>query len=222
MAIKKKKDWKRARKPEQKAERIDAIMEAAGVLLEEHGLDGTGLNAIARQAGLSKPNLYIYFESREAILLQLLLNETNLWSKSFKRKLDQVNELGNTEAVARAFADSLARRRRFCILFGALASTLEHNVEFETVAEFKRDFVTLVQPAVLALANSLPPMTEDESFRVLGTLVMSAIGMWPHCHPSPVVRKVLALPEFAIRKLDFKASTHDLAANYLRGFASNQ
>ncbi|QEG23414.1 TetR/AcrR family transcriptional regulator [Mariniblastus fucicola] len=221
MATQKKKTWKRARNPEQKAERVDAILEAAGVLLEADGLDGTGLNAIARQAGLSKPNLYVYFESREAILLRLLLNEVSLWSKSLKKKLEQVDEPGDVDAVAQAFADSLARRRRFCVLFGAMASTLEHNVEFETVVEFKKEFLAIVQPAVVALATAMPPISEDDALEILALLVMSAVGMWPHCHPSPVVKSVLAQPEFSSRKLDFKASTFDLASNYLRGFMSS-
>ena len=94
-----KKNWQRARQPEQKAERVEAILDAAGVLLDEYGLDGTGLNAIARQAGLSKPNLYVYFESREAILLRLLLNEASVWTKSFKRRLDQISKHGDIDAI---------------------------------------------------------------------------------------------------------------------------
>ena len=49
------------------------------------GLDGTGLNAIAREAGLSKPNLYVYFESREAILLRLLLKGIRSLGQGFEK-----------------------------------------------------------------------------------------------------------------------------------------
>ena len=50
-------DWQRARKPEQKEERREAILAAAGRLLDAEGLEGTGLNAIAREAGISKANV---------------------------------------------------------------------------------------------------------------------------------------------------------------------
>ncbi|MBB3208472.1 AcrR family transcriptional regulator [Rhodopirellula rubra] len=213
----KNKTWKRARKPEQKAERIDAILEAAGVLLEEQGLDGTGLNAIARQAGLSKPNLYVYFESREAILLQLLLKESSVWAKSFKRRLDQIEKVGDVDAVASAFADSLARRRRFCTLSASLASVFEHNVGPETVAQFKREFLSIVQPCVAALSQALPELSDEESSRALAMLVMSATGMWAHCHPSASVEVVLKQPEFEHIKFDFKETVFDLAACFLRG-----
>ena len=213
----KKHSWKRARKPEQKAERIDAILEAAGVLLEEYGLECTGLNAIARQAGLSKPNLYVYFESREAILLQLLLKESTTWAKSFKRRLDQIERTGDVDAVANAFADSLVRRRRFCTLSAALASVFEHNVGSETVARFKREFLSIVQPCVAALSEALPDLGEAESSRSLAMLVMSATGMWAHCHPSPSVEAVLKQPEFQHIKFDFKATVFQLAASFLAG-----
>ncbi len=222
MAKKKKNSWKRARKPEQKAERIDAILEAAGTLLDENGLEGTGLNAIARQAGLSKPNLYVYFESREAILLQLLLKETSSWAKSLKRRLEQIEKPGDVDAVAQAFADSIARRKRFCTLFAQVAAVFEHNVGPETVADFKREFVLIAEPAISALAKALPRLTEEMAFWVLGILVMSATGMWAHCHPAPVVKTVLAQPEFAMMKMDFRETTQRHAELLLRGLIANR
>ncbi|QDV63064.1 TetR/AcrR family transcriptional regulator [Crateriforma conspicua] len=212
-----KKTWKRARKPEQKAERIDAILEAAGALLDDQGLEGTGLNAIARQAGLSKPNLYVYFESREAILLQLLLKESASWAKSFKRRLDQIEKAGDVDAVATAFADSLTRRRRFCTLSASLASVFEHNVGPETVAQFKREFLAIVQPCVTALSEALPDLSDEDSSRALAMLVMSATGMWAHCHPSASVKVVLKQPEFQHVKFDFQETVSRLAACFLAG-----
>ena len=213
----KKKPWKRARKPEQKAERIDAILEAAGELLEESGLEATGLNAIARQSGLSKPNLYVYFESREAILLQLLVKESAAWAKSFKRRLDQIEEVGNVDAVAKAFAASLDRRRRFCTLSASLASVFEHNVGPDTVAQFKRDFLAIVQPCIATLSNKLPELSDEASSRALAMLVMSATGMWAHCHPSPSVEVVLRKPEFEHIKFDFQETVATLARCFLSG-----
>lgn len=163
----KKKTWKRARKPEQKAERIDAILEAAGVLLEENGLEGTGLNAIAQ-----------------------------------------------------AFAESLARRRRFCTLSASLASVFEHNVGPETVAQFKREFLAIVQPCISALSEALPELSDEESSRALAMLVMSATGMWAHCHPSPSVEVVLKQPEFENIKFDFRETISRLAACFLGGLLS--
>lgn len=212
--------WQRARRPEQKAERIDAILEAAGQLLDEHGLEGTGLNAIAREAGLSKPNLYVYFESREAILLRLLLNESAAWVKALKRRLEQIDEPGDVKSVAIAFADTIARRKRFCALFASVATVFEHNVGPETIADFKREFIMTAQPAITALAEALPQLSEETALWSLGILLMSSTGMWASCHPAPAVRTVLAQPEFATMKLDFKDTVQNHAECFLLGLVS--
>ncbi len=58
--------WRRARRPELKEQRRTAILDAARTMLDNKGLGGSGLNALAREAGMSKVNVYQYFESREA------------------------------------------------------------------------------------------------------------------------------------------------------------
>ena len=69
----------RARRPEQKRARQDAILAAAITLLDDNGLEPTSLSAIARASGVSQPNIYRYFESREAILLAVTLDEVDAW-----------------------------------------------------------------------------------------------------------------------------------------------
>ncbi len=49
----------------------DSILEVATRLFIERGFDGTGLNDIADAVGLSRPALYYYFKSKEAILEEL-------------------------------------------------------------------------------------------------------------------------------------------------------
>jgi AcrR family transcriptional regulator len=49
----------------------ESILEVATRLFIERGFDGTGLNDIADAVGLSRPALYYYFKSKEAILEEL-------------------------------------------------------------------------------------------------------------------------------------------------------
>ena len=150
---------------------------------------GTGLNAIARESGVSKPNIYRYFESREAILLHLLLEEQNSWARALERRLKSLVGAGDVEATAKAFADSIAKRPRLWILVGALATVLEHNVGVETVAEFKRQLHARQQTVVAAWNAALPTLANEEAYSSLAMLIMAASGTWPHCHPAPVVNR---------------------------------
>lgn len=212
-----KKTWQRARSPEQRQERIDSILAAAGRLLDDGGVEATGINAIAREAGLSKPGLYRYFESREAILLELCLAEVGAWSAAFTRRLRRYEGTEDVRAVARTYADVLVKHPRLCVLLVSLATVLEQNVTVETVADFKRAFMAHAQPATEALVAVLPALDEDEAFRAIGTLMMAASGMYPHAHPSPVVEEVLAMPEFEGLAFEFKPSMEELARAYLNG-----
>ncbi len=56
-----------------------AILEAALEMFSIHGYRGATLDAIARAAGLSKPNLLYYFPSKQAIHLALLSGLMDTW-----------------------------------------------------------------------------------------------------------------------------------------------
>ncbi|MGB0954222.1 MAG: TetR family transcriptional regulator [Planctomycetota bacterium] len=206
MTSKNQSEWLRARQPEQIEERRQSILQAASALLEEHGLDGTGINAIARQAEISKANIYRYFESREAILLQLLLEEHQLWLKSLQRRLKNLKGSKKEEQIAQAATASLVSRPRYCILLGSLANVLEQNVGPDTVRAFKREMASLSEPALASLQQAHPGLTLEKGHQFLALLAMTASGIWPHCHPADAVQEVLAEKEFMLFRFRFQGS----------------
>lgn len=68
-------DPRKAPRQRRSAHTVDAILEAAALVLEEGGLEGFNTNAIARRAGASIGTLYQYFPSKDALTLALLLRE---------------------------------------------------------------------------------------------------------------------------------------------------
>ena len=56
---------------------VDAIVEAAGRLLVEHGRQGVATNAVADRAGVSIGSLYQYFDDKEAIFAALQARHRN-------------------------------------------------------------------------------------------------------------------------------------------------
>jgi len=57
------------------AHTVEAILEAAALVLEADGLEGFNTNAVARRAGASIGTLYQYFPSKDALILALLQRE---------------------------------------------------------------------------------------------------------------------------------------------------
>ena len=57
----------------------EAILDAALQVFSDHGFRGATLDQIAKQAGLSKPNLLYYFKSKDAIHAELLAGLMDTW-----------------------------------------------------------------------------------------------------------------------------------------------
>jgi len=55
------------------------IMDAALHVFAQHGFRGATLDMIAKQAGLSKPNLLYYFPSKESVHTELVRQMLNTW-----------------------------------------------------------------------------------------------------------------------------------------------
>ena len=53
-------------------DRVQRILEVAGQIVVEHGVEAATTRAIAREAGLPVASLYQYFADKEAVLLALV------------------------------------------------------------------------------------------------------------------------------------------------------
>ncbi len=101
-------------------------------------LESRSLSEIARASGISKANIYRYFESREAILLAVTLAEAETWLGEVTTRLAPLAGSGDIRAVAEVFATTMSTRPRGCALLSSLSSVLERNVGVELIAAFKR------------------------------------------------------------------------------------
>ena len=71
--------FQRARSDEQRAIRRQTILDTAAAMLEEMPVAEVSLNELSRRVGLAKSNVLRYFDSREAVLLELLASLTQEW-----------------------------------------------------------------------------------------------------------------------------------------------
>ena len=71
--------FQRARSDEQRELRRRAILDTAAAMLVEMPVADVSLNELSRRVGLAKSNVLRYFESREAVLLELLDRYLETW-----------------------------------------------------------------------------------------------------------------------------------------------
>jgi AcrR family transcriptional regulator len=188
--------FQRARRPEQMAARRTAIMDAARATLAEKGVADVSLRDISEHVGLAKSNVLRYFDSREAIFLELLDEECRSWlgdvEGSLGRPRPRKPHYANEIRVASTIADSLVGRELLCELLGAMAGVLERNIS----AEFARDFKVRAMENIGALsqlvARQLPRLSREQAdLFAEGALSLTA-GMYPFSVPTEPVRTVMA------------------------------
>src|SRR5215469_900987 len=107
--------YQRARRPEQKLERRDAILGAARELALRDGVRNVSLADIASRVGIHKSALLRYFETREQIFLELTAAAWREWVQALPGALDQA-ERGDAHLVADVVARSFGDRPLLCDL----------------------------------------------------------------------------------------------------------
>jgi AcrR family transcriptional regulator len=197
--------YQRARSPEHKEERREAILAAARALAAERAVRDVSLGDIARRVELAKSNLLRYFESREDIFLTLLLREWEAWT-------------GEASAVpgAAGLASTLAARPFFCDLLGEQAAVLERNVSAETVRAFRAASIELVRTLATTLATATG-LGADDAFEVVAAALLITASLYPLTNPPPHVVAIYAASPGLLQP-DFGDRLRRLIATLIAGY----
>ncbi len=188
--------FQRARKPAERTLRRSAILAAAAELFDADGIQGAGINAIAARAGFTKSNIYRYFESREEVLLSLLLEDFEAFTQELEASAPKLQG-EPVAALAHLTTQTLLATPRMGRLLGLLATVLEENVSEATVASLKTSIGQKLHRLGAVIQAALPGSTPQDSAWAAGMIGAVITGTAPSMHPNPTVRRVLERPEFA-------------------------
>lgn len=209
--------FQRARSPEQKAERRDAILAAGARLLEASALEAVSLNAIAREAKLAKSNLYRYFKTREEIFLALLVDDIEQWADRSERAVLALPDDPEVEALAQALVGAMMRHPRMIRLLGQLVSVLERNASVEAIIAFKLRVKGLAMGQASRMAAKVVWLTEPMAQQLTFFQMALLQGLWPHHDPPPNVVAACQHPELQDMNQPLEPSLVRAVALLLRG-----
>lgn len=145
-------DYQRARSATEKADRRERILEAADTLARTSGIDTLTMNALAKAAGVAKGTLYLYFETKEEVLLTLFV-EAN---KRFTIRLgDAITpELSDAEFCT-LYWRTLASDPQLSLYNAQLGSLIERNVSSQALITAKREMRTLMGEPLEQIEDAL-------------------------------------------------------------------
>jgi AcrR family transcriptional regulator len=198
--------FQRARTDEQRSQRRRQILDTAAAMLTEMPVAELSLNKLSRRVCLAKANVLRYFESREAVLLDLLDTETQTWIAELR------NEHATIEGTARERGDrladllatSLARRPVLCDLLSAQGAVLEQNISTEAGIRHKQAARQSLQALAQFVLSHLPELGPDGAAALVESTLLMAMTAWQCSRPSDAMLAVYASdPALAAMRLDF-------------------
>lgn len=213
--------FQRARSEEQRAERREAIVAAAVELLGERRVAELSLNELARRTGLAKSNVLRYFESREAVLLDVYDREYRAWLDALAERMPPRG--ADADAVAEAVADTAAERPMFCELSANAPGVLERNVSGEVAADYKRAAIANAARLAELVGERLGPYSDAAAIALVGGISLGIGGVWASTQPSPGMAAAYeSHPELAAYRHDFRIALREFVATLLTGLAHRE
>ncbi|MEU3643225.1 TetR family transcriptional regulator [Lentzea sp. NPDC034063] len=203
--------FQRARTDEQRELRRQAILETTSAMLDEMPVAEVTLNELSRRVGLAKTAVVRYFESREAVLLDLLNDRTASWLTELEQELSAGVDLGlstmeRAEQTADVLSRSLASRKVLCDLYGAQGGVLEHNVSVEVARRHKQASLSNLKVMTDLLQRYLPEIGDHVEHFCLNLLLMAG-ALSAYMPPPPSLLAVYeAEPALAVHRIDLRSA----------------
>jgi AcrR family transcriptional regulator len=206
----------RATKPDAKEARARQMLAAVAELLEGWSYSEITMDRIADRAGVAKGTLYLYFRTKEALLLALYEDRLNAWYAQLQALADHGAGTIDPATAARVIASTLAPRRTLIQLHGLLHSTPGHNIDLETVVAFRRRQHRKASTLASAIARRIENLSTQRALRFLIRLEVVVGGLsWAAFPPSPVAR-ALEEEDLSAFRLNFEEELREIVTALLR------
>ena len=179
----------RARRPEHKQQRREAILAAARDLALRRGVRAITLGDLAEAVGLAKSNVVRYFGTREEIFVELCSEEGYRLRDALLPRLEGVTE----ETLPGVLATTLMEHELLCELVSQLTTHLEHNWSFAAAERLKMSTTVVIGDVARVLAERPVGLDEEQAWLLLSATSQMGAAMWAASRPSEVVLDVYAV-----------------------------
>jgi AcrR family transcriptional regulator len=209
---------KRARTPEQKSDRRDTILATAKVLFMETGYEGFSMGVLSKRAGVAKGTLYLYFGTKEEVLL-------SLYSQEFQRFCHKIiigtsPSVSDTEFVSHLYETSVSDPI-FLALHARLGTVIEQNISVEALIVSKRAMAVHFHTMVRELSGPLD-LSYEQTLEALSGISALLTGSYGGSSDSAIENE--AIPEDVatfMGHFDMKVRFEKNAGYILQGIRSS-
>jgi AcrR family transcriptional regulator len=209
--------FQRARRPEHKQQRYEAILAAARKLGRRDGVRLVSLGDIAAEVGLHKSAVLRYFGTREEIYLHLTAEGWLDWAGAVHAEIGD-ESLVSADGLAAALAGTLAERPLFCELLAHAPLNLERHVSSGAVHAFKLTALAAAEDLGSLAARTVPGLSQADGLDLISAVTALAATLWQYSHPPAVLTELYATdPRLAHAAVDFTPRLRHLTRAVILG-----
>ncbi len=193
----------RAIAEEDKEARRHALLDAAEALFLEHPDRVASVAEVAGAAGLAKGTVYLYFPSKEEMLLSLHERHVAKFFAALTRVLASRRAAGFDE-VWRVTRDHLIRAPGYLPLTSRCFGLMDRDIPTETALAFKVRVGQALTDAGAGLERHFPALPPGAGVALLQHSYGLIVGLWQLIHPIERFGTAMERAELAMFKRDYE------------------
>jgi AcrR family transcriptional regulator len=188
---------------EDKEERRNALLDAVEALFLEHPDRMASVAEVARAAGLAKGTVYLYFPSKEEMLLSLHERHVADFFRALTGTLDGPGTVGFDE-IWRVTRERIIRAPGYLALTSRCFGLMDRDIPTETAVAFKLRVAGAMSAAGAGLERRFPRLRRGEGVTLLTHSYGLILGLWQLLHPIERFGTAMERAELAIFRRDYE------------------
>ena len=193
----------RAIATEDKAERRQEILDAVEALYLRHPDRMPSVAEVATRAGVAKGTVYLYFPSKEEMLLALHELHVERFFAQLGKKLREPGPLAFDD-IFPITRDHMIRVPGYLALTSRCFGMMDREIPIEVAIAFKARVAQILMAAGAGLERHFKGLAPGGGLVILMHSYALIVGLWQLVHPNERFGKAMNRPEVKLLMLDYE------------------
>ena len=189
---------------EDKAERSQEILDAVEALYLAHPDRMPSVAEVAAKAGLAKGTVYLYFPSKEEMLLALHERHVEGFFVELGKKLREPGPL-DFDDIFPITRDHMIRVPGYLPLTSRCFGMMDREIPIASAIAFKGRVAQILMAAGSGLERHFKALGKGGGILILMHSYALIVGLWQLLHPNERFGKAMDRPELKLLMLDYEA-----------------